>query len=57
MGRPLFSGLRAAGRPQDPVHRLWWASGLVREHRGDSHVAAAAAAGLSAVEMNVLTKC
>jgi hypothetical protein len=56
MGRPLFSGLRAAGRPQDPVHRLWWACGLVREHRGDSHVAAAAAAGLSAVEMNVLTE-
>jgi hypothetical protein len=56
MGRPLFSGLRAAGRPQDPVHRLWWACGLVREHRGGSHVAAAAAAGLSAVEMNVLTE-
>jgi hypothetical protein len=56
MGRPLFSGLRAAGRPADPVHRLWWACGLVREHRGDSHVAAAVAAGLDAVEMNVLTE-
>jgi hypothetical protein len=56
MGRPLFSGLRGAGRPQDPVHRLWWACGLVREHRGDSHVAAAAAAGLSAVEMNIATE-
>jgi hypothetical protein len=56
MGRPLFSGLRADGRPQDPVHRLWWACGLVREHRGDSHVAAANAAGLSPVEMNVLTE-
>lgn len=56
MGRPLFSGLRAGGRPADPVHRLWWACGLVREHRGDSHVAAALAAGLSAVEMNVLTE-
>lgn len=56
MGRPLFSGVRADGRPQDPVHRLWWACGLVREHRGDSHVAAAAAAGLSPVEMNVLTE-
>ncbi len=56
MGRPLFSGLRAGGRPQDPAHRLWWACGLVREHRGDSHVAAAAAAGLNAVEMNVLTE-
>src|SRR6266702_5757589 len=48
MGRPLFSGRRADGRPEDPVHLLWWACGLVREHRGDSHVAAAAAAGLSA---------
>jgi hypothetical protein len=56
MGRPLFSGLRAAGRPADPVHRLWWAAGLVREHRGDSHVAAAAAAGLGPVEMNILTE-
>ncbi|MGH3197971.1 MAG: helix-turn-helix domain-containing protein [Streptosporangiaceae bacterium] len=43
MGRPLFSGRRADGRPQDAVHCLWWACGLVREHRGDSHVAAASA--------------
>jgi hypothetical protein len=55
-GRPLFSGLRARGRPADPVQRLWWACDLVREHRGDSHVAAAAAAGLGPVEMNVLTE-
>ena len=56
MGRPLFSGRRADGRPDDPAHLLWWACGLVREHRGDSHVAAAASAGLNAVEMNVLTE-
>jgi len=56
MGRPLFSGRRADGRPHDAVHCLWWACGLVREHRGDSHVAAAAAAGLNAVEMNILTE-
>jgi hypothetical protein len=56
MGRPLFSGRRAEGRPQDAVHCLWWACCLVREHRGDSHVAAAAAAGLDAVEMNILTE-
>ena len=56
MGRPLFSGRRADGRPADAVHCLWWACGLVREHRGDSHVAAAAAAGLNPVEMNILTE-
>lgn len=55
-GRPLFSGLRSRGRPVDAVQRLWWACDLVREHRGDSHVAAASAAGLAALEMNVLTE-
>ena len=56
MGRALFSGVRATGRPLDPVERLWWATTLVREHRGDSHVAAAAAAGMGPVEMNLLTE-
>lgn len=55
-GRPFFSGLRARGRPADPVQRLWWACDLVREHRGDSHVAAANVAGLGPVEMNILTE-
>jgi hypothetical protein len=55
-GRPLFSGLRARGRPEDPMLRLWWACSLAREHRGDSHVAAAATAGLGPVEMNILTE-
>jgi hypothetical protein len=56
-GRPLFSGLRGRGRPGNPYQRLWWACDLVREHRGDSHVAVANAAGLGPVEMNVLTEC
>src|ERR1700722_11794282 len=52
-GRPLFSGLRGRGRPADPFQRLWWACDLVREHRGDSHVAVANAAGLGPGGMNV----
>jgi hypothetical protein len=56
-GRPLFSGLHGRGRPGDPYQRLGWACDLVREHRGDSHVAVANAAGLGPVEMNVLTEC
>lgn len=55
-GRSLFSALRSKGRPVDPYQRLWWACDLIREHRGDSHVAAAAVAGLGPVEMNVLTE-
>jgi hypothetical protein len=53
-GRPLFSGLRARGRPEDPMLRLWWACSLAREHRGDSHVAACVAAGLDPVRMGIL---
>lgn len=55
-GRPFFSGVRGRGRPADAHLRLWWACDAAREHRGDSHVAAALAAGFDAVEMNVLTE-
>ena len=55
-GRPLFSGLRDLPWPDSPVGQLWRACELFREHRGDSHVVACVAAGLDAVEMNVLTE-
>jgi hypothetical protein len=54
--RPLFSGLRSLPVPADPHGRLWRAAELVREHRGDGHLAACLAAGLDAAEMNVLTE-
>ena len=56
LGRPLFAGLRDQGRPEDPFARLWRAGDLIREHRGDGHVAVCTARGLDAVEMNVLTE-
>ena len=56
MGRPLFSALRALPMPETPAGRLWRAAELVREHRGDGHLAVAVAAGLDAVTMNVLTE-
>lgn len=55
-GRALFSGLRDQLWPDSDVGQLWRASELFREHRGDSHVAVCIAAGLDAVEMNVLTE-
>lgn len=55
-GRVLFSALRAQPRLADPYGRLWRAADLVREHRGDGHVAAYVAAGLDPVRMNVLTE-
>jgi hypothetical protein len=54
--RPLFAGLMDVPVPADPHGRLWRAADLVREHRGDSHLAACIAAGLDVVEMNVLTE-
>lgn len=54
--RPLFSALRAQPRLTDPYGRLWRAADLVREHRGDSHLAASVAAGLDPVRMGILSE-
>ena len=53
-GRPLFAANLALRWPTDPVAALWHATTLLREHRGDGHVAALAAAGVSGRESNVL---
>jgi hypothetical protein len=39
-GRMLFSGLSVLPRPETPFGALWHAADLVREHRGDGHIAA-----------------
>jgi len=41
-GRPLAASHRALPIPPDdhPLARLWWAATVLREHRGDGHVAA-----------------
>jgi hypothetical protein len=39
-GRMLYSGLSVLPVPDDPMGRLWRAADLVREHRGDGHIAA-----------------
>ena len=55
-GRVLFAALRAQPRLSDPFGRLWRAADAVREHRGDSHIAASVAAGLDPVRMGVLSE-
>lgn len=54
--RPLFTGLTAEPWPDEPHAALVHACHLLREHRGDSHLAVCAADGLDPVEMNVLTE-
>lgn len=53
-GRPLYAALTCVPWPDDPVAGLWHAATLLREQRGDSHVAVLVAAGISGRESNVL---
>src|SRR4051812_23503270 len=46
-GRTLFAANHALPVPAAPLERLWHAATLLREHRGDGHVAALLAAGIS----------
>lgn len=55
-GRPLFAGLVSLPWPADPLGRLWHATNLLREYRGDVHVAANVAAGLTGLQMNLMTE-
>lgn len=52
-GRALFAANVAQPVPSEPVAALWHATTLLREHRGDGHVAALVAAGISGRESNV----
>jgi hypothetical protein len=52
-GRPLFAALRSLPWPEEPHLVLWHACTLLREHRGDGHVAALTAAGLDGCESHV----
>jgi hypothetical protein len=56
IGRPLFAGLASQPWPSQPAGQLWRACDLLREHRGDTHVAACVSAGLGPVAMNILTE-
>ncbi|MGY1687029.1 hypothetical protein ACI8AK_15695 [Geodermatophilus sp. SYSU D00867] len=49
-GRPLYAGHADLPWPEDPVTRLWHAATLLREWRGDGHVAVLVHHGLSGLE-------
>ncbi len=53
-GKPVFSGLRATGWTGTPLGDLWRACDMYREHRGDTHVVAWSAQGLSGCEACIL---
>lgn len=49
-GRPLFAAYASRPWPEEPHLALWHGATLLREHRGDGHVAALVAAGLDGCE-------
>jgi hypothetical protein len=53
-GRPLYAANAVLPVPGEPHLALWHAATLLREHRGDGHLAALAVAGLSGIEALVL---
>ncbi|MGV0874067.1 SCO6745 family protein [Mycolicibacterium sp. XJ879] len=53
-GRALFAANAALDWPDEPLAKLWHAATLLREQRGDGHIAVLAACGISGREANVL---
>lgn len=53
-GRPLFAAHAAQAWPDDPHLVVWWAETLLREFRGDAHIAALVGEGVTAPEALVI---
>jgi hypothetical protein len=53
-GRALFAAVRTLPLPTEPIARLWHGANLLREHRGDGHVAALVTHGIGGTEAHVL---
>ena len=53
-GRPMYAALRAIPISDDVVGRLFQAASLLREHRGDGHIAALMIEGVGGLEAHAL---
>jgi len=54
-GRVMYAGMRTLEIPSDPVARLWHSATMLREHRGDGHIAALLGARIGGTESHVLS--
>ena len=50
----MYAALRALPIPEEVVARLFHAASLLREHRGDGHIAALVSEGVNGTEAHVL---
>jgi hypothetical protein len=55
-GKALFSGLVSLGLPGDPLGDVWRLADLLREFRGDAHIAAWTGAGFNGAQIGLLTE-
>ena len=55
-GKPLYAGVSAQSTPDHPVGVMWRLADMIREYRGDAHVAVWTAAGFDACEIGLLTE-
>lgn len=53
-GRALYAAVRTLPLPTEPLARLWHGANLLREHRGDGHVATLLTLDISGTEAHVL---
>jgi hypothetical protein len=53
VGRPLYAAHASLDWPEPDHLQLWHATTLLREHRGDGHIAALVLAGLTGLEASV----
>ncbi len=53
-GRPMYAALRTLPIPDEVVARCFHAASLLREHRGDGHIAALMVEGVGRLEAHVL---
>lgn len=55
-GKPLYAGLRSQAVPDSELGSAWRMADMLREYRGDAHVAVWTAAGFDACEIGMLTE-
>ncbi len=53
-GKPLAAAHASLEKPADDIGLLWWAASVIREYRGDCHLAVLGAAGLNGTSANTL---
>ncbi|MCP2201855.1 hypothetical protein LX90_005567 [Lentzea flava] len=54
-GRVMYAAMRTLPVPGDPVARLWHSATVLREHRGDGHIAALVGARIGGTEAHMLS--